>query len=372
MKNVLLFISVFYILSEKADQNTISVSLVVNSGDHIVSLKKLLCTLATIGLIGGGCTGYYEAYKTEYEPDTETQSNGSGTDPNEDNEKTVEEFMNALMSHDTETVARLGGSQSYSAYSFLDGVSFSSWEMVDFQSDDSSAVYRIKMNISESSVDDFPVGESIWTLKMSEQRDKYFISFQREGAEEKNILADNVSDLEVSNAVKMCYAFTSEFGWISSDENIIDMNGSEKVVEKERFISDLIKFCAYFSNDDELSSSIIDYPADKLSESAEKLLGISDLDFTVLPSYNKAKETVSSKRSKYSWGYAALADEQYDSGSGVHHISIDWYSDTIFLAKAKSIDYVLADNPDGSLRLYSTETTFDNGEPIAFFTRSSY
>lgn len=339
-------------------------------GDQIVSVKKLLCILAAIGLIGGGCSGFYEAYKTEYEdPLAET---GSGADPNEDGEKTVAEFMDALVAHDTETVARLGGSQSYSAYSFLDGVKFSSWELVDSQTDDDSVVYKVKMNISESSVDDFPAGESIWTIKMSEQRDKYFISFEREGAEEKNILADNVSNLDVSGAVKMCYAFTSEFGWISSDENIIDVTCAEKIVEKERFISDLIKFCSYFSNDEELSTSIIDYPAEKLSESAEKLLGISSLDFTSLPTYNRAKKTVSSRRSKYSWGYAALADEQYDKESGIHHVSLDWYSDTIFLAKARSIDYILVDNPDGSIRLYSTEMTFDSGEPIAFLTRSSY
>lgn len=344
---------------------------VIALGDQIVSVKKLLCTLAAIGLIGGGCSGFYEAYKTEYE-DSLTESSGSGADPNEEDGKTVAEFMDALVAHDTETVARLGGSQSYSAYSFLDGVKFSDWELVDSQSDDDSVTYKVKMNISESNVDDFPVGQSVWTIKMSEQRDKYFVSFHRDGAEEKTILADNVSNLDVSGAVKMCYAFTSEFGWISSDDNIIDVTCAEKIVEKERFISDLIKFCSYFSNDEELSTSVIDYPAEKLSESAEKLLGISSLDFTSLPSYNKAKDTVTSKRSKYSWGYAALANEQYDEESGIHHISLDWYSDTIFLAKARSIDYVLVDNPDGSIRLYSTEMTFDSGEPIAFLTRSSY
>lgn len=347
---------------------------VIALGDRVVSVKKLLCTLAAIGLIGGGCSGFYEAYKTDYEPEADpaAESSGSGTDPNAEGEKTVAEFMDALVAHDTETVARIGGSQSYSAYGFLDGVKFSSWELIDSQTDDDSITYKVKLNISESTVNDFPVGESVWHIKMSEQRDKYFISFQREGAEEKTVLADNVSNLDASGAVKMCYAFTSEFGWISSDENIIDVSCAEKIVEKERFISDLIKFCSYFSNDDELSTSVIDYPAEKLSESAEKLLGIGSLDFTSLPNYNKAKKTVSSKRSKYSWGYAALADEQYDSESGIHHVSLDWYSDTIFLAKARSIDYVLVDNPDGSIRLYSTEMTFDSGEPIAFLTRSSY
>ncbi|MGN0600040.1 MAG: hypothetical protein ACI4JK_09105 [Oscillospiraceae bacterium] len=333
-----------------------------------MTIKRLLFTLAAIGLICGGCSSLYKEYKTEVLPESDPAAETSSKDA----ERIVAEFMDALIANDTETVARLGGSQSYSAYSFLDGVSFSSWEIIDSQSDDEGIVYKIRLNISESAVDDFPEGESIWSIKMSEQKDKYFISFQRDGAKEKVVLADSVSNLDVSEAVKMCYAFTSEFGWISSDESIIDVSCAEKIVEKERFISDLIKFCSYFSNDEELSASVIDYPADKLSESAERLLGISDLDFTSLPTYNKVKGTVSSKRSKYSWGYAELIDEQYDSGSGVYHVSIDWYSDTIFLAKSRSIDYVLRDNPDGSIRLCSTEMTFDSGEPIAFLTRSSY
>lgn len=333
-------------------------------------VKKLLFTLVAIGLLGCGCTDLTAVSETDI--DSSAESNDSVYDSSGETEKLITEFMNALVSHDTETVARIGGSQSYSAYSFLDGVAFSDWEIVDFQNDENGEIYTIKMKITESSEEAFPVGESFWTIEASKGGDEYFSSFSRNGGEVKNILADNVSNLDVSDAVKMCYAFTSEFGWVSSDESIIDLNGTEKIVEKERFIGDLIKFCSYFSNDEELSGSIVDYPAEKLSESAEKLLGISDLDFTVLPSYNKAKNTVSNKRTKYCWGYAALADEQYDSENGIHRVKIDWYSDTILLAKAKSIDYVLLDNPDGSIRLYSTEKTFDNGEPIAFLTRSKY
>ena len=337
-------------------------------------VEKLLCTLVAIGLLGCGCTDLSSSPENDHGSDVDSSTEGSGnySDPAGETEKIITEFMNALVSHDTETVARIGGSQTYSAYGFLDGVIFSGWELVDSQNDENGRIYTIKMNISESSEEAFPVGESVWTIEASKGGDEYFSSFCRSGSEEKIVLADNVSNLDVSNAVKMCYAFTSEFGWVSSDESIIDLNGTEKIVEKERFIGDLIKFCSYFSNDEELSGSIVDYPAEKLSESAEKLLGISNLDFTVLPSYNKAKNTVSNKRTKYCWGYAALADEQYDSENGIHRVTIDWYSDTILLAKARSIDYVLLDNPDGSIRLYSTEKTYDSGEPIAFLTRSIY
>lgn len=344
---------------------------VIPLGDRSVRVKSLLFTLAAIGLIGGGCSSFGENYKTEYETDNSLLTE-SGSDPNGKTEKNVAEFMDALVAHDTETAARIGGSQTDSAYGFLDGVNFSGWELIDYQSNDDKEVYKVKLSVSESKSDEFPVGDSIWSIQASDQKQKYFSSFLREGAEEKTVLADCVSNLEVSDAVKMCYAFTSELGWISSDESIIDIEGNENQIEKERFISDLIKFCSYFSNDDELAGSVIDYPAEKLSESAERLLGISDLDFTSLPMYNKAKDSVSIKRIKYNWGYASLAEEQYDSDSGIHYISLDWYSDTLLLAKARSINYVVVDNPDGSMRLYSTETTFDNGEPIAFLTKTGY
>lgn len=323
-------------------------------------IKKMLCSLAAIGVIGSVCGLYYASQSAE---------DGSDADITAENVsaalKNVSDFMNALVSHNNEEVAKMGGSQSYGAYSFLDNVGFDSWEIVS----EENGIYTIKLNISESTEEDFPVGESLWTIDASDDEGS-LSSFCRVTENGKTVLADNVSSLGVSNAVKMCYAFTSEFGWISSDESIITISGREKTVEKERFIDDLIKFCAYFSGDDELLESDVNFSAEKLSESAERLLGIKELDFTSLPSYNKAKATVSSTRTRYSWGYAKLADEQFSDGA--YRVSIDWYSDAVLLAKARSIDYYLADNSDGSIRLISTDEVFNSGTPIAFITKAEY
>lgn len=324
-------------------------------------IKKMLCSLAAIGVIGSGCGIYYVSQGAEDSSDTDVNSENLSAAAS----KNVSDFMNALVSHNNEEVAKMGGSQSYGSYAFLDNVGFESWEILS----EEGGIYTIKLNISESSEEDFPVGESIWTIDASDDEGS-LSSFCQVLENGKTVLADNVSRLDVSNAVKMCYAFTSEFGWISSDESIITMSGKEKTVEKERFIDDLIKFCAYFSADDELSESSVDYSAEKLSESAERLLGIKELDFTSLPSYNKAKDTVSNTRTRYSWGYAKLADEQFSDGA--YRVTIDWYSDAILLAKARSIDYYLVDNPDGSIRLISTDETFNSGDPIAFVTKAEY
>lgn len=320
----------------------------------------MLCSLVAIGVIGSGCGLYYASQDAQDGSDSDvTAENVSAS------QKNVSDFMNALVSHNNEEVAKMGGSQSYDAYAFLDNIGFDSWEIVSAE----DGIYTVRLVISESAEEDFPVGESLWTIDASD-RDGSLSSFCRMTENEKKVLADSVSSLDVSKAVKLCYAFTSEFGWISSDESIITISGKEKTIEKERFIDDLIKFCAYFSEDDELTESDVDYSAEKLSESAERLLGIKELDFTSLPSYNKAKSTVSSTRTRYSWGYARLADEQFSDG--VYRVSIDWYSDAVLLAKARSIDYYLADNSDGSIRLISTDETFSSGAPIAFVTKAEY
>lgn len=323
-----------------------------------MKVNGLIGTIVAIGIMGCGCS------QTAV-PEIPNAS-GNLSEAPENDEDTVTVFMNALVSHNIETVARIGGAQTYGAYKFLEKVRFSDWQLEEI----SGSAARVKLNISESGEADFPEGESVWTIELSDGENEYFSSFRRDGDNEKTVLADNVSALDVSDAVKMCYAFTSEFGWVSTDESIIDMKGSEKIVEKERFIEDLVMFCAYFSEDEQLSGSVIDFPADKLSESAKLLIGVENLDFTVLPSYNKVKNTVENRRSKYCWGYASLADEQYENG--VHSVTIDWYSDTIMLAKARTIRYTLTDNPNGSMRLCTTETLFDSGEPVAFLTRSGY
>lgn len=296
-------------------------------------------------------------------------------------EAIVSEFMDGLLYHKSDVLVQYGGARSLSAYSFLDGVCLTDWEIIDFsdyensgdfQDNDKIYTFKIKMNISESSSELFPVGESVWLLDVSDTDKSYFSSFALEGAEEKTILADSVDSLDASTAVKMCYAYTSSFDWICGDDTVPDREAVDNQIEKERLVCNLLEFCSYFDGEGVQTASQMNYSAEWLKGSAEKLLGITELDFTGVPLYNADDDTIKNKILKYSWGYAALDSEHYDEENGVHTVVIDWYADTIFLSKAFTVKYTLSDNGDGTMRLLSSEKSDNSGERPLFFTENKF
>lgn len=294
-------------------------------------------------------------------------------------EKIVSEFMDGLLYHKPDVLVQYGGARSLSAYSFLDGVCLTDWEIIDFadyensgefQDNDKIYTFKIKMNISESSSELFPVGESVWLLDVSDTDKSYFSYFAPEDAEEKTVLADSVDSLDASTAVKMCYAYTSAFDWICGDDMVPDREAVDNRIEQERLVCNLLEFCNYFDGEGGQTDSEMNYSVQWLKDSAEKLLGITDLDFSGIPLYNSGEDTLKNNILKYSWGYAILDSEEYDEENGVHTVVMDWYADTIFLSKAFSVKYTLSDNSDGTMRLLSSEKLYDSGEKPLFFIES--
>lgn len=285
----------------------------------------------------------------------------------------VTEFMNGLLYHNYDVFMQYSGAQSFSTYDFLNGVYLSDWEIVNVveydgnetENDDKAYTFEIKMNVSDSDCERFKTGESVWLLDVINSDNSYFSSFRPESESADRIL--NGKNDDFSDAVKMCYAFTSELGWVCGDEEVIDLCDVDKLVEKEMLANNLIEFCGRFNMTDGAVTENYTYSVDWLNESTEKLLGISGLDFTLVPTYDDENNTIGLTASKYSCGYGILTDEHTDTESGLHNVVIDWYADTICLAKACTMQYVLADNPDGTLRLQSVEMLYSSGERMAFY-----
>lgn len=307
------------------------------------------------------------------------KENGETSERFKQAESIVSEFMDGLLYHNADVLVQYGGARSFSAYSFLDGVCLTDWKIIDFsdyeksgdfQDNDKIYTFKIKMNISESSSELFPVGESVWLLDVSDTDKSYFSYFAPEGAEEKTVLADSVDSLDASAAVKMCYAYTSAFDWICGDDMVPDRECVNNQIEKERLVCNLLEFCNYFDVDGGQTDSEMSYSAEWLKESSEKLLGITELDFSGITIYNAEDNTLKNNILKYSWGYATLDSEQYDKENGVHTVVMDWYADTIFLSKAFTVKYTLSDNGDGTMRLLSSEKIYDSGERPLFFTEN--
>lgn len=285
----------------------------------------------------------------------------------------VTEFMNGLLYHNYDVFMQYSGAQSFSTYDFLNGVYLSDWEIVNVveydgdepENDDKAYTFEIKMNVSDSDCERFKTGESVWLLDVINSDNSYFSSFRPESESAERIL--NGKNDDFSDAVKMCYAFTSELGWVCGDEEVIDLGDVDKLVEKEMLANNLIEFCGRFNMTDGAVTEDYTYSVDWLNESTEKLLGISGLDFTLVPTYDAENNTIGLTASKYSCGYGILTDEQTDTENGLHNVVIDWYADTICLAKACTLQYVLVDNPDGTLKLQSVEKLYSSGERMAFY-----
>ncbi len=285
-------------------------------------------------------------------------------------------FMDGLLNRNTETLMQYGGAQSFSAYSFLDGVYLTDWEIVDSvvydgsdSAEDRIVTYKIKINVSESSCELFPEGESLWELDVTDSDNSYFSSFRKEGTSVDSVTADRMGEPGFSTAVKMSYAFTSEFGWLRGENKIIDTGCIDKLVEKERFVSNLIGFCRYFNKTEDMLKNENVYSAEWLSESADKLLGINGIDVASMPCYDAEGGTVSDTESGYCFGYSTLVSEAYDKETGISTVVLDWYADTIYLAKACTFTYTLEDNGDGTMKLVSVHKSCDSGEKPVFFMK---
>ncbi len=365
--------------------------------------NAVLSAILAFGFMGSGCDVFDETVAELQEPTAYTASDsnfasvdnpektegadeesGESSDDFDDARAIVGSFMDGLLYHNTDVLVQYGGARSYNAYSFLDGVCLTDWEIVDavlydentdssdrqgFSDSGKTYSFRVKMNISESSSEIFPVGESIWRIDVSDHDDSYFSAFVREGAEERGVLTGSVAEIDASKAVKMCYAFTSEFDWLFGGEEMsIDIDHAEKQIERERAVDNLLSYCLYFNSMDGITEDGVSFSAEWFENSINKLLGMSGIELSEFSCYNAESNTVSVDSVKYSCGYALLEDEIYDEENGNYSVTLDWYADTIFLAKAFTITYTLSDNDDDTIRLVSAEKIYDSGNPPAFFT----
>ncbi|MGN0586303.1 MAG: hypothetical protein ACI4JF_03380 [Oscillospiraceae bacterium] len=345
-----------------------------------VRAKTAAVMLLVFGALGTGCDAVVPAVNTEYDPVVGLSDNNSASDDNSEKsadsyvalaEQYAAEFLEGLKDHNAELLMQYGGAGSFSAYDFLNGVYLSDWKIVDrtadntLNGDDGSCLFKVELDVSKSDSELFPEGKSLWELEYTESDGEYFSFFRPDGADESKYLSYATSASEMSDAVKMCYYFTSAFGWLCDDGDI-SIDGDEKQIEKELFANNLIIYsclngAAEPENDNEFS-------AERLTWCAENLLGLDRIDFTKIGAYNAEKNTVKLSARSYSCGYGVISEDKVENG--VHTVVIDWYADTIYLAKALTVRYTLEENGDGLLRLVSSENIYDNGERLAYYTKN--
>lgn len=338
---------------------------------RIAAVMLLMC-----GTFGTGCRSAVPVVNNDYTAAKGLSDNNSASDDNSEKsaenytdmaEQYAAEFLEGLKDHNAELLMQYGGAGSFSAYDFLDGVCLSDWKIVDKNvnnGEDDGCIFKVELDISQSDSEQFPEGNSLWYLGYSGE-DEGFSFFRHEGADEDSYLSYMTDPDKMSGAVRMCYFFTSEFGWLC-DGGDIAIDGDEKLIEKELLANNLIIYsCLNGAAEPESENK---FSADRLAWCAENLLGLDNIDFTNIGAYDAENNTVTLSARTYCCGYGVVTEDKAENG--VHTVVIDWYADMIYLAKARTVRYTLEESGDGLLRLVSAENIFDSGEHLAYYTKN--
>lgn len=213
------------------------------------------------------------------------------------------DFLESLKNHDMDKLYMYGGLNSPEAYDFLKNTTIISYEIQDrtFYDDKSNryATYTVKLNISESENEVFPIGESIWELTHISSEMASFAPFHQKGYETKDDITYNTKNVDYPNAVRFCTAFTTymgySFGEKLSENNLMEYtpyyyeNSKASATGLIKFLFD-IKYPMDFSEELYHSNR---YPTSWINKALNDTIGFNELNFSEYWSYDSLSDSLS-------------------------------------------------------------------------------
>lgn len=284
-----------------------------------------------------------------------------------DAEQTANEFLASLKNKDVEGFISLINwiytdevkKNNIQAYSFIRDIDLDSYKILKRETKkgpfDPYEQFIIEIHISKSDINLFPVGTSRWMLIIDSPLYVFNVRLFKNIDNAMNIITQkNQNDI-----VKFCCDFSFE---MNCYESVTDFNTIVPDSNDEKagyFCQNLIR-CLPVTYDDNGSVK-----RDELEKLAENILGITSIDITKDIYYDKNSDSVPLLLNSASWYTCSLAASEFDSKTKQHTIIIDYYSDTAYLLKAKTMQYTIRENSDKSFMLISTVLLFDSGFQVA-------
>jgi len=254
-------------------------------------------------------------------------------------EKDLNKTLNLLCVYDDDISANM------KAYSFFNTVDIKSYAFVESQPD--KGVFLVRLNVTKSGSALFPVGTSLWNLETSTFENNVSL-FKPAGKANKVIAAAD------DKLVGFCLSFTADMSTFKS------MDDFNVLVPDTADTDDFTEFCfllsAFLQMDDIEAVKRTD-----LERKAKSVLGITDVDFTKCSHYQADGDILSFGGRGGTWFYWSFSSERFTPLTKRHTVVIDYYSDSAYVLVAKTIQYVVEENNDSSLRLLSTKLLYDSG-----------
>lgn len=245
----------------------------------------------------------------------------------------------------------------------LENIKVESWSVVDEKYED---YYRyevtVTLDISESSVDEIPVGTADYVFIYQPDDDRCYLPLRRVGElDESRLLPYGGLDREYMN---FCNAFTAHFSDLFPGSEVTDFSSpdfSSRNNDPTSVIFDaLMTSSRYYHIED------FDFPYEVFDTALKELYGFSAdlLDIKGSGYYNSETDTVSIPGGDTCWFLGYLADESYDEEAKTRTVTIDYYADYFHLVKSQTYRYTVRENENGSYTMLKMERLFSSDKRI--------
>lgn len=215
--------------------------------------------------------------------------------------------------------------------------------------------YNVRLEISESDDESFPVGTSEWTLEVEPGEGQTVHLFAPKGTTK-----DRLTSVRKDNrdAAGFCDLFARQFG---VPESISDMQ--EIVPTDNLYFDNFVYSCCVFSMWDNYGSDQ-NFDADYIREIINKRLGV-DVNLKTYKYYVPETNVLNYPAHGGNWYYCAVYSDVYDAELDTHTVVLEYYADTAYLVKAKVIEYTVMGKTDEDFKLISTDVIYDSGFELA-------
>lgn len=316
-------------------------------------MKKIICILtASVLILMSGCSTTKEKTTgtdtTSSEVTTNAQSEVTEVTTQESQNGTLTEldnyqkkFFDALIAHNHNALA-----DYFSSYpenmSYFDGIEIAGYTPAYADYEKEGYGIYVNLDVTKSDNDNFPVGNNRYLINMDEGVGAVIhIGLASDGQP----LDNDMCEIE-----RFCEHTLTLLGLDSTQKDVASYISSLEPDESNIYA--MIIMCS--------PDLGINMKSQSCYEQCEKLFGTKDFDFTKYPYYNKDTDEMNLAGKGGVWNYAK-SSQNIDIKDGIATVALDFYADSAYLNKAKSIKYTLKYNNDEDYTLLSTEVTFDSG-----------
>ncbi|MGN0641983.1 MAG: hypothetical protein ACI4JJ_02445 [Huintestinicola sp.] len=244
----------------------------------------------------------------------------------------------------------------------LENIKVESWSVVDEKYEDYRYEATVTLDISESSVDEVPVGTADYLFIYTPGEDRAFLPLRRVGElDEERLLPYYGEEKEYLN---FCNTFTAYFSDLFLGDEVTDFSYPDLSPYGESYGEAVFNamICAkrYYPGLDYIMSY------SDFDEALKRIYGFSadTLKTKETGYYNTETDTVEIPGRGTYWVCGYLSDESYDEESQTRTITIDYYEDDFHLVRSQTYRYTVRENEDGSLTMMKMERIFNSDKGI--------